>query len=348
MKKLILLVLVFILLLTAPFSYAQKLGALDEIDRPESLKVSGNELFVVQGAQVFNYSLDNLKLIRTFGRGGEGPGELKKTSQFYNTVAVTPEHVFIDGMGKVVYFSRDGKLIKEIKKPSNINRMHPVGKNYVGVQFTELEGDVQYFALRLFDAQFKPVKTLLRHKSPMQSSARTNEPVPDIIGFRVWKDKIYVENSRRGFVIEVFDHRGNKLSAITLDQEKQKMTPKDRREAYEFYFQDPLVKQIGVEAFKSMMKFIPQDYFPPIQRLEVTDQTIYAGTFKRKKGKYQWLLMDLTGKQRGEIFLPKVNTAPLLAHIAGVTYDSINNGKLYYLQENEETETWELFAVEIK
>jgi hypothetical protein len=100
---------------------------------PESIRVSGNELYVVEGAAIFVYSLKDLSLIRKFGKKGEGPGELKVFPFWPNSITVWPGYIFAEGLDKFIFFSKEGKLIKEHKKIKRFLKVLGLGLRFYAI-----------------------------------------------------------------------------------------------------------------------------------------------------------------------------------------------------------------------
>ncbi len=350
MKQRVIFTLIAILFIStiSTTAFAAKTGTLPEVMKPEMIRVSGNELFIVQGAEIYNYSLPDLKLIRSFGKKGEGPGELTVNPIWFNTVTVTPEHLFVDGLNKVIYFSRDGKLIKEIKKKGIIEQTFPVGKNFLVLDQIHIEDKIQYQVLNLCDASFQKIKELCRQVSPFQSVEKTTVLLSDSLDFQVWEDKIYIERSPRGFVVEVYDSTGERLHTIKKEMEKIPVAAEDKKEALDTFKADAFIKEIGFENFKrNMSDMLFPDFFPAIQSIDVSNGVIYARTFKRKGNKEECIVMGLKGKVLRKKDLPRVENAPFLAYALGIRYYTIHNNTFYYLVENEDDETWELYTEEI-
>ncbi len=80
-----LIVLVTSLLFVWPV-FPELKGPLPEVMKPDNITVYENERYVVEGPEI--YSLKALKLIRKFGKKGEGPGELISIPGFYDKVLV--------------------------------------------------------------------------------------------------------------------------------------------------------------------------------------------------------------------------------------------------------------------
>jgi len=53
----------------------KKLATLKEVVNATSIEIDGDELFVLDEVVVYVYSMKDFKLLRKFGREGDGPGE---------------------------------------------------------------------------------------------------------------------------------------------------------------------------------------------------------------------------------------------------------------------------------
>jgi hypothetical protein len=356
MKRIILVILlVFIIMIS--MLQAEKAGVLSDVLKPECIEVSKDRLYVVQGAEFLAYSLAGPELIAKFGRKGEGPGELKVTPLISNSITALDNQLFIEGLSKVMYLTKDAQLVKEIKKTGAFNTLKvlPVGENYAAIRMINpTETDKKhYLGLALLDGKLGVLKMLYKQEFPEKEN--DIDMVTDSIHFAVYKDKIYVEESTKGFFIEVFDSKGNKLSEIKKQFDAQKITGKDKEAIFKNFEKDGLVKMMvqmkgGWENFKKSMNFIYPDVFPHIQDIIVTDDKIYVSTFERKDGTGKYIVMDLKGNILGTPYLPIPEEASFLAKTLGRDnrFYGITQGKFYYLKENEETEEWELHSVMIK
>jgi len=318
------------------------------IFEPEMIKIDGESLFVVEGANVLECSLKDLRIVRRFGGKGEGPGELKTLDFWYNKVTILPDRVFVDGFDKIIDFAKDGRLIREIKKPAGIDHVIPVGDGFVAAKLDQFAGGVQYQSLALYDAGLRFRKELCRQVSPIQANGQKTEMIPDVLNFAVWEDRVYVEKSREGFVIDVFDAQGARAARIAHPHEKVRVTEAAKGEALERFKSDPFVKRMGYEKFKIYSEFVWPESMPPITDFDVSDGRIYARTPQTAGDRERWVILDRTGRILGRSDLPRIDTAPLMASLYGVTYYAIHGGKLYFIKDNETTDEWELFVEEIR
>jgi hypothetical protein len=55
--------------------FAEKITTFPQLQKPEFINVGENLICINEGAVVFLYDLNDFKLIKKFGRNGEGPGE---------------------------------------------------------------------------------------------------------------------------------------------------------------------------------------------------------------------------------------------------------------------------------
>lgn len=344
MKKLIIFCL-FVSL--AGILSAEKLLTFNEVLKPEMLKVSGNEIYVVEGSTIFMYSLENLKLIRKFGKKGEGPGELKSVPKFSNTVLIYPEFVLAESIDKVIYFSKKGEVLKEMRKYPETLRIMPVGKNFVGKKIGPGENGKRCSTLNLFNPKMEKIKEFYRQEFFQQGMQI--QLIPESLNFWVYEDKIFIEKSSHGFLIEVFDAGGKELYKIKKEYKGFKVTDEHKEKIIEALKAEPHIKIQGWENIKKMITFKFADSFPPIRDIFINSRKIYVRTFDRKDNKDKYLVMDLKGGILKSAYLPRMEYGYLTQLVGlGPKYYWVDNDKFYYLKDNEADETWELHVTAIK
>jgi hypothetical protein len=294
---------------------------------PEMITVDEDALYIVEGPEVLVFSLKDLTLLRKIGGRGEGPGELRPADYWYNTVTVLKDAVLVDGYEKTVRFSKDGRLLGEKRKPLGFSRMVPVGENFAGVKLEQFEQGVQYHALHLLNAAGESLRELCRQESPVQQTSRTFEMIPDVLNFAVFENKIFVEKSREGFVLEVFDQRGERLDRIERKTDKIPVSQRDKVEAIEALRSDPFIKRMGYDQFRRLSTLAWPEFLPAIRDFAVADGRLYVRTSRRDGNRDQWLVLDQAGRVLGERYLARIEDAPLLAgSTASVILPSIKIG----------------------
>ena len=127
----------FLFVLTS-LVYGEKVAALEEIMNPQTITIDKDQVFITQGAEIFIYSLVDLNIQKALGRRGEGPGEFKLIRHIDGLrieLNIRPDFIFVYSMGKISYFTREGKFKKEFRvNPGSVRSLNPLGKHFVGME----------------------------------------------------------------------------------------------------------------------------------------------------------------------------------------------------------------------
>ena len=336
MKKLILL-LVFCCCGLLIFS--DQAVVLKGLVQPGTLVVKNNTVFVSETTTVYIYSLSDGRLIRKFGKDGEGPGEFK-LPHGENSVkmGINEQHILVDSAAKLSYFSHDGEFIKEFKVPP-LHHFIPVEDGFVSSTNYNDKSKFPKKAIALFDRNFKRKKMLLITDTPIGMGVKIL--VPDInYDYRVYDDKIFLSTGKDKINIKVLDAQGIQLFEIGISVTQNPLTGKFKDEVQQYYKTDPYYKNFW-GYMKQYLTF--PEVFPPVKNFIVDGGKVYVQTFRQQEDQFQWIIFDIKGNELKTLFLPALSESP----VTSLPY-SINRGKFYYLQENDETETWELHSLEIK
>ena len=352
MRKILIIVLLLIILFTLGI-YGEKIATLPELTKPESITMDKDELVAVEGATIFVYSTRDFKLLRKFGKQGQGPGELTAAPNYSNKISLFPDHILVESLNKLVYFSREGKLLKEIKKTRfNMIQTMPLGDNFVvnKMDFNQKEKKV-FHCIALHNAELKEIRELYRMDF-MQQGQPPNGVIDMLFDYpavRIYNGKIFIEQSAHGFIIEIFNSDGKKLNRIQKNYQKIKVTQKYKDEVFSRLKGDRLIKLMGGwQNFKKLFKLHFPDAFPPIQGFDVSQDKIFVQTYKEVDNKYEFIVMDFQGKILKRIFLPKFRNVSLVGSILGTKLDLIHGNHLFYLLEDEDDEEWHLYRENLK
>lgn len=323
----------------ASVAFPSNMGVLKGVSQPSSLAVSGNEVFILEGATVSVFSLEELRLIRTFGREGQGPGEIEVIPWLSNSLSVLGDRICIESASKLVFFSKEGKLIDEKRRSQQFTQMIPVGQNFVvRMRISDPKENIQYSTVHLYNPDSEETTELYRQK--FSSQFQEVDMIPDSIHVQVYEDKIYIEESPDGFVIEVFDSSGKKISLISKDYKKLAVTKKDKEQAEEHLRLDPMTKlaEGGWETMKNQYKMNYPSFFPAIRDLVVDDNKIYVLTYKDLDEKEEYIILGLNGNERQRISLPGVEKPCFTDQMMGTggRLFTISQGKFYYIVFRDE------------
>jgi hypothetical protein len=207
--------LILLLIVTSSVSvFAAKIVPLQELRKPETTAVDDGQIYITEGASIYIYSLKDFRLIKTFGQAGEGPKEFKVHSAAGVRICVQHDTIFVKSIGRVSYFTLDGKYIKEKKNISAGRWVQPLGNRFVGHGRTR-EGDTVYLTIHFYDSNLKKGKGIYRIKHWFQGKhidpilhgrfrlARRGNPI-----FYVHDNRIFIEGEDGD--VHVFDHNGDK------------------------------------------------------------------------------------------------------------------------------------------
>lgn len=333
----------------------EKIAVLTEVLKPEQFVAAGDRCYIMEGTTIFIYSLKDFKLQKKFGRKGEGPGEMAQVPFISNALAAIGNNdILVDAINKIVIFSGDGTFLKEIRKKGPIANVLAVGNGFVATRVKPPgEDKTPYSAVTVMDAEMNISKELYAQPRPQQG--RKIWLPPDTLHVAVYQDKIFIEKSDKGFIIEVFDSKGNALYKIKKEVPPLKVTAKDREALLRELRDDELAKlQIkqagGWDEFKKLLDFYYPDHYPPIRDMLVKNGKIYVRTYITRNGKEQYRILDLKGKDLKTVFLPKPMLASMITRLLSrpVRFFDISNDTFYYLLENEDEEEWELHSVPVR
>ncbi|MCK4889931.1 MAG: hypothetical protein KAS97_08365 [Candidatus Aminicenantes bacterium] len=345
MKKIIFMLLM--LLIALSLVQAEKLADLEEINKPELMEIVGDTLLIVEGAEVYSYDIKDLKFKKKFGRKGEGPGELKTAPSIANYIIPLKDSFLIASMDKSILFNVNGDVIREFRIPLFTNYLYPANENYIGMRFKPGDKGIAWFELTILDKEMKDIKVF--HKQKMSGGQNMVDLTFDGMGIAVSGDKLYVENSPDGFEILVFDMNGNSISKIKKDYKKVKFTDSYKERTMNKLKESPVIRELGWENFKKLVKITHGEYLPLIQDMVIDKGKIYVKTNNEKDGQVEFIVLDLKGNIIKIIFLPIMTEMDFGNKIFGrpARFYKIYNGKYYYLKENIDEEMWELYKVDI-
>jgi len=241
-------IILFYSLLFTTNTSAEKMGIIPGIIEPNGIAVSGSEVYILEGASVSVFSTQDLQFLRTFGREGQGPGELEVTPWLSNTLKIMEGKIVLDSINKIVIYSKQGELLNEIRRSEQFTQMVPLGDNFVVRKriFNEQE-QAQYSSINWFDPVTKETKELYRQI--LTPGRKEINMIPDSLHFQVHADKIFIEESPQGFLIEVFNGRGEKLYNITQKIKPTLVTKIDKNGAEN--------NQISLSFYIHYMKLAP-------------------------------------------------------------------------------------------
>ena len=167
-----------------PFKKGKKLATLKEVVDATSMEIIGDELFVLDEVVVYVYSLKDFKLLRKFGRKGNGPGEFVYYPISPVMMDLYDGKLILSRFNKVAIYSKSGKLLKEKIFSQKFSEFTPISENYamVVVQFFVPEDrTISKVLVKLFNSSFKIIKTIYE-----KSYKNEDEQFVEKIGYQIF------------------------------------------------------------------------------------------------------------------------------------------------------------------
>lgn len=297
-------------------------------------------MYVTHGTSVYIYSLKDFKLIKKFGKQGEGPTEFMLNAQRGTGtlfLSVHSEDITVNSFGKITWFTKDG-IFKKASMIQSIflGEVQPFGNNLIGIK--SKFGQESWMILCLYDHKFNELKEIVKVPHPFRPGKGLHllKDNPRTI---VYENKLFAAWDK-DFIIRVFDTDTNELYTIKRDEKKRKITDDFKKKVIDYIKTAPETKN----AFEFLKPITFPEYTPAIAGMTVSDNRLYVITFIEDENENgECLIMDLKGKLLKRLFLPLKKSTPLLSY----PY-FIHEGSIHQIVENEEEEQWELHITAIK
>jgi len=169
----------------------------------------------------------------SFGRSGQGPGEIDRCSYF--GVIGRDEVYVLNGQGKrITTFASSGELVKETRLPTSLIGAIPLENgNFLTSRSEASENKGQEeIAFDLLDRQFALLKVMHSFKFPIQrmGAAKINAYLTNPTG-SFDSEKVYLGLPGRDYEVLVFDLEGNLLRKIRKEYAPVAVTAAFREEA---------------------------------------------------------------------------------------------------------------------
>lgn len=267
----------------------------------------------------FIYRFDHAgHMLDSFGRRGQGPGELlgPSLSGVYGREVVLSDFL---GMKYVVY-DLDGRVIRD-KRLGHPDRLSPLGNGNL-VAFgprPDPNANAFFYNLILCDSEFNELKVLDRYEWPSDDSR-----MYPYFMWRVSGDKIIVANEARRYELWVFDLDGRLVRKIRKEYRPAKVT-EEIKEAI-----------LGPEyrrSESSQSKYFP-DPLPPLNQFFTDDEgRVFVMTYEPgpNPGEYIWDIFNPDGVFIGRKALNLVWAGLYL----GSRYTFARKGRLYCHEEKD-------------
>jgi hypothetical protein len=341
--------LTLVLLLIVSPGFAVKLTVLPELNRPSYIEIRAKEVYVLDDTVVKVYSLKDCRLLRQFGKKGNGPGELMPNDEIPLQMQLVNGQVLLNSQTKFIHYSVSGEVLKEKATHFMCMQIIPLGKNYC-ISRTDFTKKIEiFFHIMLYDRDLNLLKTIYTSKPTSTIRSRGKAIIPSNFTYMKLSPsgkRLYVFSGRQeNFQVLVFDLEGKPLKPIKMDYQRPKWTDSFKQEFIDWFKTFPRFRAMGgnEDLIKQYIEF--PVYLPAIRNILAEENRLYVQTYKKKANEAEFFVFDENAQLIKRIFLPdesryKVKMNP------DVTF-TIKNDRYYYLVENPDNGDWELHMVPI-
>ncbi|UCH95944.1 MAG: hypothetical protein JSV88_03615 [Candidatus Aminicenantes bacterium] len=343
MKKmiLILLILLFFFLFTG-IAYTGKLATLPDHLVPNALAVGDNYFYITENSSIYVYRMKDFKLIKKFGKKGEGPQEFKGTP----TLTVLADQLMVNSTGKISFYTNDGTYLKEINNIVSGHTFRPLGSRFIGSKSLPDKKGQLWAAVNIYDSSFNKVKEIYRQKSIVKINKGWWLFSRTYFKYVVCDNKILIAGDKE-FVIKVYDHNGIPLPSIKQNYQPVKFTEEHAGKVLDYYRMRPSTRY-EYDWWEKHIHF--PDYFPAIRDIFKADNLIYVRTFKEKENMQEFFIFAADGKLHRHVFLPiaKNNAKLAYPYMRDSAPFAVKNGKLFQLITDDNKEGCELHVFQVE
>ena len=290
MKKILLSIVLLVLFLFNISLIGRQRIVLPDILPPQTFEIGKDNIYLATDTTISVMSLSDFKIKRNLGRKGEGPGEfISIDNDMGLSLYIHKNSIFVNSNGKVSYFTKNGKFVKELRTKDGYFHK-PFGNKFVGLNY-KIENQIMYNVVTLYDKNFKIIKELYKKKHWFQRGKKLDPVDVSPPAFRIYKDLIFTEDGNGNII--VFDKTGENINSTKIKFDNKIITEKDKKNYHNYYKSHPVYKN-QYSNLKHLIKF--PESFPLIKFFDVSDSKLYVFTNRTKVNKSELYIFDLKGK----------------------------------------------------
>lgn len=280
------------------------------------------------------YKFDNQgNFIHSFGREGQGPGELQ--IPMFIRVNKQNEIVILDNRKKLSIFNTKGNLIKEISIDSNhqIATLLESGNILAMRSLIKPDDGIIELPIVLCNSDLEEIKVLVPGQKIINFS-RANKInglniSPNFFVWSISNGHICVGNLEKGYEFSIYDTVGKFLRKIRKEYNPVKV-PEELKEQMLKRFERP-----GLESIRKKIYF--PDYFPPFQFYFMDERArLFVMTYEKGNNPREFLY-DIFNPEG--IFIGRTKLSNygdfLLTQRKSPLYVVAKNNRLYCVREKE-------------
>lgn len=308
---------------------------LEGLNKPSFLTADDKNLYIVDGTDVKIFSLKDYSKTGEFGKKGSGPGEFQagRRGSAQITVDAGGKELLIYNARRHLFFTKDGKYIKEKKINRMTSPLTPFQSGFIGTMFARAENGFQIKFVWM-DSSYNNVKELAVWT---RSRGRGFSPFGQSVKYSAVKDRIFWFDSEKGRIMSA-DKMGGTVKESELKIEERVLGDSGIKGIEEYF--KMRFGAANFSRFRQRMSF-PENY-PSVMRMASDSKYLYIITWNVKGDKREVIVLDSKGSEvkRAYFSLEMEDTMNIAPYY-------FKDGKMLQIVENEDSEEWELKTVNI-
>jgi len=234
------------------------------------------------------------KYIKTFGRKGQGPGEM----QFPYNIHITPKkEILLNDVRarRLLFYSLDGVFLKQISTAKMTFFLDPkINSMGMIVGSKQILGLIPGFELLMFDTNFDLIKTIATIELPKPPAI--NPEMPEFC-WEYTKEDNLIWGIPTKYELQVLNEEGEIIKKIKKDYDPVKITEEEK---------EVMTKRFSMEGAPPNIKIeLPQNHLV-FMNLSIDDEgRLFLGTYEKgRDGEgYYYDVFDSEGKYLTKILL---------------------------------------------
>jgi hypothetical protein len=236
------------------------------------------------------------RFIRSFGRHGQGPGELSGPSRMY--IKGGQDICIMDSSNnRIAYYSKQGECLREIQMAKHrVFRTIPDSRGYIYGDNFSIQKSIKYQLIKL-DSEFKLLQVVAEFERPL-NRARGLNPMLERFVYTVLPNDFLAWAVTTEYAIHFVDPMGKHIRTVQKDYKQRAITEKE---------QERIIKETyGDESPPAGRNFIFPKHFNPMRYFICDDLgRIYVRTYSRMDNdNIQWDVFDEEGRYILSFFHP--------------------------------------------
>jgi len=246
----------------------------DVLGQPLQVLVTDDDHIVVFDSKFMTNRLfdPDGHLITSFGKNGEGPGEIKRQAWMYSVKG----KVAVPDGERVHYFNQDGTYDKSVMKPFSKNAVFFLNENeFISAPLTVFGASDGKAKISLYNIKNRREKLISEFKVFEGGVGRSGDQVYDIImpglspmmivGYH--KGRLYY-GMNNSYAIHVSNLEGKELNMFSMNREKRLVSLSSKKERFKNY-------RMPENAVKQIINSLP-DEIACFDRIEIHHDMIYV------------------------------------------------------------------------